>query len=226
MSARSQYTVRDVARADAADYFDVLALADPDEPAPFAPSRHMLAAQGYPAFPQGEALAVIARDRAGNPAGALLAGTPAWLLHHPATSGDLALLTALGSRLSMVHGLAVHPDHNGHGLGGRLLRHAEHRLARAGFGMSTLIHPPHLERYYTRLGYTSAAQLLVNLPTGLAGQIFEGARAATKPLDPRVRLTHVPGAPAPIITGLLADTRIHPEASFADGVLHEPRTRT
>ncbi|MFE4512604.1 GNAT family N-acetyltransferase [Kitasatospora sp. NPDC056783] len=221
---RPTFTVHDATRHDTADFLSLLAPADPGNPAPYDYARHVLASRPGGPLTHGRYLCLIARTTDGNPIGALAAGPPRWFFEHDATRHDENLVDVLVARFCAIGGVAVHPGHRGSGIGTTLIRHAERRCARAGYGVLGMDHTPPLEPYFAGLGYTAGPAVILNLPDPLPlfAQQVGDSLISTKPLERRVRLQSVPGLPAPVICGLLPRTHLRPGTFFLAGRLCEP----
>lgn len=218
---RPRFTLHDARRTDTRAFMNLIALADPGNPDPFGMARQVLALPHQPPLSHpGLNLCLLARDGHGAPVGALLAGVPRWILDHPAIGYDVALMETMVEKIGMIHGVAVRPGHRGRGIGRALIAHAEQRFTRAGYDVMTLNHDGDHDAYYTHLGYTVTDMLVINLPVGLVAQTTDDTRMCAKPLTPRVKVIDVPGAPAPIITGVLPDTDIPEHAWFDGRTLH------
>ncbi|MCM2430982.1 GNAT family N-acetyltransferase [Streptomyces sp. RKAG337] len=211
---RPPFTVREARRADTPAFMAVIDLANPHHPDPFGMARAVLASPAELPLSHHRDLCLLAEDENGNVVGALLGGPPRWLFEH-AGIDTRALADRLLARLGMIHAVAVHPEHRRAGIGRTLIRHAEERFTRAGYGLVTLNHDPNHDEFYRGLGYTVDDQLLVHLPDRrLIGVTTDDTRMSSKPLRTPVRLADVPGAPSRIITGLLPGATLPPRAKF------------
>ena len=115
--------------------------------------------------------------------------------------------------------------HRRHGIGRALIAAAEQYFRDAGFKLCTLQHTPDpdLTRFYSRLGYLSAPQLIILVPgEHLFGEEAPGYLMAVKPLYPRVEVVMLPQAPGPIASGLFRDCTLPPGARFENGRLVAP----
>lgn len=204
MSA-SPFRIRDAEPRDTELFMEVVALADPDDPAPFAAARDVLE---MPSPLRGQhTLALTAATRGGAVAGVLLAGVPRWVYEHP-WLGAAGLVPSLARRLCMVHAVAVRAEYRGGGIGRALIRRAEDRFRRAGWGVMTLDHQAELDGYYSAFGYVPNDAIIVSAPGKLLMMSVDRTRTSVKPLDPSVRLVDVANLPVPVIAGLLPGTEV------------------
>ncbi|MGY5104539.1 GNAT family N-acetyltransferase [Streptomyces sp. 900105245] len=141
----------------------ILALADPDDPAPFESSRTVLLRGPQGPLSHGRALLLVAQHQDGAVAGALTASPPDWIVTHPGITGEHNQ-SALINRLGTVHGVAVDEPYRGQGIAQALIAEAERCLARQGFGLITMDHKPELTDFYARLGYAHGSQLVIHTP--------------------------------------------------------------
>lgn len=101
-----------------------------------------------------------------------------------------------------------------------LLTETETRVRSTRHRLSTLIHKPELADFYQRLGYTTAHHVTVLVPGEAMGLTQPRPfMTAVKPLHPSVRIRTVPGAPGPVVTGLVPGCDLPPTASFRNGRL-------
>jgi GNAT superfamily N-acetyltransferase len=208
-----------------ADFLELLALATPGEPLPVAVTQATYLPQGSPPFTHGPAMCLTAYTTDSNrPVGALVASPPEWAFTHPLTVASPWLSKLLQHSVLCINGVAVRPDHRGLGVARALIDSAERRARRAGFGLAILEHERHmnLTGFYQRLGYTVADnRLIVAVPASelLCQQLPRRYKIAAKPLTAGTRVLTVPGAPAPVISGLLPGCDIPPTARFRNGIL-------
>ncbi|MBM9624730.1 GNAT family N-acetyltransferase (plasmid) [Streptomyces zhihengii] len=154
------------------------------------------------------------------PVGALFAAVPEWAMEHTLGTHRARLAGPLSAATISIYGLAVAAEYRGRGIARALLREAETRARATRCRLATLIHEPHLASFYQRMGYTTATQPTVLLP-GTAMLLTQPApyMTAVKPLHPTVRLQPVPGAPGPVVTGLLPGCDLPPTARFGTHVV-------
>ncbi|MGW8995841.1 GNAT family N-acetyltransferase [Streptomyces zhihengii] len=226
-TAHQDHTARiDVAplqRPDHADYIELLELTTVSGHLP-PEVRHvltLLAAQ--PPSTHGTALCLTARPRRSThpkPAGALLASFPDWAFHHPLTQNNPALAQVLSRTVLLIYGVATAPTRRRQGIARTLLTEAEDRARTAGYGMTTLLHAPHLTDFYEHLGYTTAHHVTIALPDAAMGLTQpQPCLTAVKALRPDIHIRKLPGAPGPVVTGLLPGWDLPPTARFEDGHL-------
>lgn len=195
----------------------ILALADPDDPAPFESSRTVLLRGPQGPLSHGRALLLVAQHQDGAVAGALTASPPDWIVTHPGITGEHNQ-SALINRLGTVHGLAVDEPYRGRGIAQALIAEAERYLARQGFELITMDHKPELTDFYARLGYAQGAQLVIHTPGPLIAQpALTGMIHSFKPLEGNVRLRLIPGYPEPMVSGLVSRTHIPAGTQFLPG---------
>ncbi|GHE51033.1 GNAT family N-acetyltransferase [Streptomyces capitiformicae] len=195
----------------------LLALADPDDPAPFESSRTVLLRGPQGPLSHGLALLLVAQHQDGAIVGALTASPPDWIVTHPGITGEHNQ-SALLNRLGTVHGVAVDEPYRGHGIACALIAEAERHLGRQGYGLITMDHKPELTDFYTRLGYAHGAQLVIHTPGPLIAQpAHTGMIHSFKPLESNVRLRAVPGYPEPMVSGLVSRTHIPAGSQFLPG---------
>jgi len=216
--ANQPYRVRFAGPGDSEQFMQVIALADPANPAPFGQARAVLASRQSPPLTHEDSMALVAETADGTIAGALVGGPPRWIFEHPQLAGQRAVLIALTKRMTMVNGVAVQPEHRGRGVGAALVSAAESLAARAAMGIMLLNHTPDLAGFYRRLGYTTTDRMAYNLPSpvGLLPTVATDPELlAFKCLDLRVRQARVKGAHFPVIGGLLPGTGIAPGTRLA-----------
>ncbi|MGX1266888.1 GNAT family N-acetyltransferase [Streptomyces phaeoluteigriseus] len=195
----------------------ILALADPDDPAPFESSRTVLLRGPQGPLSHGRALLLVAQHQDGAIAGALTASPPDWIVTHPGITGERNQ-SALINRLGTVHGVAVDEPYRGQGIAQALIAEAERHLARQGFGLITMDHKPELTDFYARLGYAHGAQLVIHTPGPLIAQpAHTGMIHSFKPMEGNVRLRMIPGYPEPMVSGLVSRTHIPVGTQFLPG---------
>ncbi|MGC5041098.1 GNAT family N-acetyltransferase [Streptomyces sp. DT73] len=196
-----------------------LALADPDNPAPFESSRTVLIHGPQGPLSHGRALLLVARHRDGHIVGALTASPSDWIRQHPGLT-QLSHQDAVANRLVTVAGVGVDPAYRRQGVAHALITEAERYLARQGVGLLTLDHKPDLTGFYDRLGFAHGEQLVIHLPPPLP-LIFQPANVgmihAFKPLENNVHLRTVPGYHEPMVSGLVSRLHIPAQAVFLPG---------
>jgi len=174
-----------------------------------------------PPFTHGPAMLLTAHlPGHAEPVGALVGGVPNWIYTHPLnTSGNLAAV--LSPLVFTIHTVAVRPEARGQGIGRKLIRAAERRAAQAGYTLATLEHEPDLAAFYTRLGYrTGQRKMIIALsPQDLCGMKYDDLWAAAKPLAAHVRIVDIPGAPAPIVSGMVPGSTLPATTRIQDGQL-------
>nr|WP_235939207.1 GNAT family N-acetyltransferase [Achromobacter aestuarii] len=112
----------------------------------------------------------------------------AYLIAYPWVDGVPPALNVAVARLPAVctswflHDCAVHPEAQGTGLGGRLLRTAAARAGADGFAHASLVSLESAVPYWLRHGYTPASQLSPDLTAKLVGY-GAGARYMTRALE-------------------------------------------
>ncbi|MEU5241686.1 GNAT family N-acetyltransferase [Streptomyces lydicus] len=210
-------------RPDHADYLALLALTNPGEQLPAATSDLLTMPPFAAPFTHGPALCLTARPRRSSnpkPAGALFASFPEWASAHALVQGDPQLSALLNRAALFVYGVAVTPSRRGHGIARALLTEAESRARTAGYRMSTLLHTPELTPFYQRMGYTSAHHVTIAMRhAGMGLTQPSPYMTAIKPLHPNVQIREIPGAPGPVVAGLLPGWDLPPHARFNDGRL-------
>ncbi|MEU6070627.1 N-acetyltransferase [Streptomyces sp. NPDC047082] len=220
-----QVKVEPLKSADSAEFCDLLALATPGEPLPREMEAAAFLSPGRPPFTHGPALCLTASTNSSDrPVGALIASFPDWVYTHPLCAASPYLGVLLKQHVIKIYAIAVHPDHRNQGIARALLDLAERRARRYRFTLSILEHERrnNLTGFYEHLGYTVADnQLIIAVPGGdLLGQLLPRRyKTAAKPLRPTVRVLTVPGAPAPIVSGLWSGCEIPPTARFRNGRL-------
>ncbi|MEU5036082.1 GNAT family N-acetyltransferase [Streptomyces rubiginosohelvolus] len=171
----------------------------------------------------GPALCLTAQPRRGtnqSPIGALFASYPDWAATHPLAQANPHLTDILSRRALLVYGLAVDPQHRRQGIARALLAETENRSRALGYRMITLIHTPDLTAFYQNLGYTTARNVTIAMPDAAMGLTQPlPYMTAVKPLVPSVRVRHMPGAPGPVVSGLLPGWDLPVGARFVDGRL-------
>ncbi|SEM72592.1 GNAT family N-acetyltransferase, partial [Streptacidiphilus jiangxiensis] len=185
-ASRPGFRIRPAERNDASDFARLIHLAAPDELTP-ATTAYLLGlpAQGY--LTHSPCVCLTAELPDGTVAGALLAQPPAWM--HEFAAADAEALTG---RVGLIVAVAADPAFRRQGIGSALIRAAERRYRRAGFGLVMLYHEPALDGFYQELGFSSGPALMANLPhslllLGKEDHLLTGL----KPLDPQVRLVDV-----------------------------------
>ncbi|MFG3205320.1 GNAT family N-acetyltransferase [Streptomyces sp. NPDC048192] len=212
-------------RADRSDFLSLLQLATPTEPVPVAVEQTTYLSAGPYPFTHGPGMCLTARTpNSPTIVGALLASVFDWAFLHPLCTASPLLSELLTTTVLRINAVAVHPDHRGHHIASTLIDSAERRARRAGFRLTILEHERHLNlsAFYTKLGYTVADHRLIAVVPGadlLAQEHPRRYKTAVKPLLPSVRVVHVPGAPAPIISGLFPGCDVPPTARFHNGHL-------
>ncbi|MER5888040.1 GNAT family N-acetyltransferase [Streptomyces sp. NPDC001941] len=215
-------SVTPLASTDHADYLTLLALTL-ESPQLHTGIKDILdLAPDRPLNTHGPALCLTARRRRTTnpqPAGALFASYPDWAADHPTVDRNPHLSLILARTALMIYGLAVAPKHRRQGIARALLTETETRARAHGYRMTTLIHTPDLTPFYQHLGYTTAPHITIFTPYGAMGLTQPWPfLTAVKPLTPDVQLRHVPGAPGPLVTGLLSGWDL-PATARIDGDL-------
>ncbi|WP_330342631.1 GNAT family N-acetyltransferase [Streptomyces sp. NBC_00557] len=208
-------------KTDHAAYLDLLDLTTSGEGLPAEAAQILTLPPARPPFTHGPALCLTAHARrTPHPVGAVFASLPDWTLQHPLCQADPDLSDLLGDIALCVHGLAVAPSHRRHGIARALITEAETRARSTKYRLATLLHKPELAGFYQRLGYTTAHHVTIHLPDAAMGLTQPHSfMTAVKPLHPGVRVRTVPGAPGPVVTGLLPGCDLPPTARFHGGRL-------
>lgn len=207
LTSRSGIRIRTAMAADGDTVVELASLVDlhlPAEEVPgaLAPMRHALTLTDDGPLSHGKNHFLIAEDSQGLPVGVIVCGPPNWM----SLPGRVPYLVRrrLLHRLSMVHALAVRPDHRGRGIARGLLQQAEETFRGAGYAALTLRHDRHLTAFYQRLGYTSSNRLSMVLPSmGLLALNDRPWKYAFKILSTDARVTTIQGLPT--MTGVLPD---------------------
>ncbi|KOV89872.1 MULTISPECIES: GNAT family N-acetyltransferase [unclassified Streptomyces] len=210
-------------RTDHADYLALLALTVSGEQLPAAVGN-ILTMPPFPApFTHGPALCLTARLRRSpnpKPVGAVLASFPEWAHRHALTQDDPELSALLDRTALCIHGVAVTPRRRKQGIARALLTETEHRARHTGYRLATLLHTPELASFYQRLGYTTAFHVTIAMPHAAMGLTQPlPFMTAVKPLHPDVKVRELPGAPGPVVTGLLPGWNLPPTTRFHNGRL-------
>ncbi|ATM24516.1 hypothetical protein SMD44_p10017 (plasmid) [Streptomyces alboflavus] len=192
-------------------FCELVSLVDPGQPVPLSVPIALSLRPGR--LTHGHCLCLVARVD-GKVAGALIASPPRWADEHP-------LRASLGIGVLYIAAVSVFPKYRSQGIASRLLRAAERHSRMAGVRLLTLEHPPGLTGFYTRHGFTAGQErMLVVLPNGVQERKMPGHLSAVKPIAEGVRLAQVPGAPAPLVTGLLTrGCEIPPSAHYSENGL-------
>ncbi|MFE5406815.1 GNAT family N-acetyltransferase [Streptomyces sp. NPDC056580] len=210
-------------RADHADYLALLALTTSGEGLPPGAEQIITLPPFRRPFTHGPALCLTARLRRSSnprPVGAVFASFPDWAHEHPLTRDNPALSELISRTVILIYGLAVTPHRRRQGIARTLLTAAEEKARSTGYRMATLIHKPELAPFYKRLGYTSAHHVTIPMPHAALGLNQPPAyMTAVKALHPGVQVRTVPGAPGPVVTGLLPGWDIPATARFEEGEL-------
>ncbi|WP_327309701.1 GNAT family N-acetyltransferase (plasmid) [Streptomyces sp. NBC_01298] len=213
----------DIAPLDPADHSAYLALLDltSDQGVPAEVAQVLALAPFRHPFTHGPALCLTARTRrATTPAGAVFAAVPEWAYEHPISQANAALASFLAATSIGIYGLAVAPEHRHLGMARALLAKTETLARSTRYRLASLIHKPELADFYQRLGYTSAHHIVIPTPDGaMALTQPRPMMTAVKPLHPSVRIQTVPGAPGPVVAGLVPGFDLPPTARFRDGRL-------
>ncbi|MEU9420974.1 GNAT family N-acetyltransferase [Streptomyces sp. NPDC048272] len=212
-----------VAPLDHADHAAYLALIDlaTDQGLPAEVADILSLAPDRPPFTHGPALCMTARTRrTTTPTGAVFAALPEWAYRHRMTQAYPQLAGFLAATTINVYGLAVAPEHRHQGIARALLTETETLARSTRHLLATLIHKPELTDFYQHMGYTSAHHILILTDHGAMGLTQpHPMMTAVKPLHPDVRIQSVPGAPGPVVTGLLPGCDLPPTAHFRNGRL-------
>ncbi|MEU1519123.1 GNAT family N-acetyltransferase [Streptomyces sp. NPDC005811] len=210
-------------RADHADYLALLDLTTSGAGVPREAGQILALPPLRALFTHGPALCLSARSRRSSnpkPVGAVFASFPDWAHEHPLTRQDPELSDLLGRTALLVYGLAVTPRCRRQGVARALLAGAEGRARHTGYRLATLIHQPELAPFYRRLGYTSANHVTIVMPHAAMGLTQPPPfMTAVKALHADVHIRTVPGAPGPVVTGLLPGWEIPPTVRFHNGEL-------
>jgi len=211
-------------RPDHADYLALLALTTSfGEELPAEAGEILTMEPLGTLFTHGPALCLTARRRRSSnpkPVGAVFASFPDWTSEHPLVQGEPDLSALLSRTALCIYGLATHPRGRGQGIARALLTEAEDRARRNGYRLATLLHTPELACFYRRLGYATAQHVTIALPHAAMGLTQRPPyMTAVKPLHPDVRVREMPGAPGPVVAGLLPGWDLPPGARFDDGQL-------
>ncbi|MER5378471.1 GNAT family N-acetyltransferase [Streptomyces sp. NPDC002553] len=203
-------------RPDHADYVGLLALP--------AEAQQILTMDPVgPLATHGTALCLTARLRRSSspkPVGAVFAASPDWAYQHPLTLDDPGLAHVLARTALLVYGVATAPNRRRQGIARALLTETENRARAAGYRMTTLLHTPELTGFYEHLGYTTARHVTIAMPdAGIGLTQPPPFLTAVKALRPDVRIRMLPGAPGPVVTGLLPGWDLPTGARFEDGRL-------
>ncbi|MER6365763.1 GNAT family N-acetyltransferase [Kitasatospora sp. NPDC001527] len=210
------FSIKPPAAEDEQPFMELLALADPDAPEPYAAVRVLLARGPQGPLSHGITLLLAARKN-GRIIGVLNVSVPEWVVTHPGIP-DEGGRGLLARSIAHVHGIAVHPDHRRRGVARALLEQARKRLADAGHLLLSLEHGEDLADFYRRLGFTTVGQLTIHTPGPLLTQPpSPGLAIAVQPISGRVRLCQVPGTADPIVEGLVGPYRVPANAVFLPG---------
>ncbi|MEU7031594.1 GNAT family N-acetyltransferase [Streptomyces sp. NPDC046275] len=212
-----------VAPLDNADHSAYLALLDltTDQGLPAEVAQILSLAPFQHPFTHGPALCMTARTRrATTPAGAVFAAVPEWAYEHPMSRANSRLSGFLAATNISIYGLAVAPEHRDQGIARALLTKTETLARSTRYRLATLIHEPELADFYQRLGYTSAHHIVILTPDGAMGLTQpHPMMTAVKPLHPSIHIHTVPGAPGPVVAGLVPGCDLPPTARFHNGHL-------
>ncbi|MEU3639934.1 GNAT family N-acetyltransferase [Streptomyces albogriseolus] len=210
-------------RPDHADYLALLGLTTSTGSLPPETEEVLTMDPMGPLATHGPALCLTARQRRSTspkPVGALFASSPDWAHQHPLVRHDPSLSYLLSRTALLIYGIAVTPHRRRQGIARALLTATEHRAATAGYRLTTLIHNPDLTDFYQRLGYTTAHQITIAMPdAGMGLTQPPPYLTAVKALHPDVQIRHLPGAPGPVVSGLLPGWDLPAGARFEDGRL-------
>jgi GNAT superfamily N-acetyltransferase len=210
-------------RPDHADYLALLDLTTSGEGLPCEAAEILTLPPDRAPFTHGPALCLTAKLRRSpnpKPAGAVFASYPDWAYEHALAQDDPHLSHLLSRTAFMIYGIAVTPRRRRQGIARTLLIEAEDRARCAGFRMATLLHTFDLTGFYQRLGYTSAHHVTIAMPhAGMGLTQPLPFKTAVKPLHPDVQLRELPGAPGPVVAGLLPGWDLPPHTRFDDGRL-------
>ncbi|MFD7867020.1 GNAT family N-acetyltransferase [Streptomyces sp. NPDC059783] len=213
--------VEPLKRADHADYLRLIALSTGTGQLP-PEAQHVLSMDPEePLFTHGPALCLAARLRRSSnprPVGALFAAFPDWTIQHPLVQDNPPLSQMLAHAALLVYGVAVTPTRRRQGIARALLIETEKLAHAAGYRMTTLIHEPELAPFYERLGYTTDRQVTIAMPDAGMGLTQPWPfMTAVKPLHPDTEVRVLPGAPGPVVTGLLPGWDLPRDAHVVDG---------
>ncbi|MFJ3658833.1 GNAT family N-acetyltransferase [Streptomyces nigra] len=210
-------------RPDYADYLALLGLTASGGSLPPEVAEVLTMDPVGPLATHGTALCLTARQRRSTnpkPVGALFASSPDWAYQHPLTRTDPGLSYLLARTALLIYGVAVTPRRRRQGIARALLTEAEHRARTAGYRLATLLHDPDLTGFYQRLGYVTARQVTIAMPdAGMGLTQPSPCMTAVKALHPDVRIRQLPGAPGPVVSGLLPGWELPAGARFEDGRL-------
>ncbi|MCX4681386.1 GNAT family N-acetyltransferase [Streptomyces sp. NBC_01433] len=194
-------------RPDHADYLALLALTTSSGRLPAGTGEILTMDPVGPLSTHGTALCLTARLRRSTnpkPVGAVFASSPDLAFQHPLVRADPGLSHVISRTVLLVYGVAVAPARRRQGIARTLLTETENRARATGYRMTTLIHTPDLALFYERLGYTTAHQITIAMPDAAMGLTQPPPyMTAVKALSPDVQVRTLPGAPGPVVTGLL-----------------------
>ncbi|MFC9956021.1 GNAT family N-acetyltransferase [Streptomyces nigra] len=210
-------------RPDYADYLALLGLTASGGSLPPEVAEVLTMAPVGPLANHGTALCLTARQRRSTnpkPSGALFASAPDWAYQHPLIRTDPGLSSLLARCALLDYGVAVTPHRRRLGIARAMLTEAEHRARTAGYRLTTLIHDPDLTGFYQRMGYVTASHVTIAMPdAGMGLTQPPPYMTAVKALHPDVQIRHLPGAPGPVVSGLLPGWDLPTGARFEDGRL-------
>lgn len=220
---RLRCSVAPVSATDHADFLTLLALTTSGGHLPAEAGAVLTLPPQGPLNTHGPALCLTAQPRRGtnqSPIGALFASFPDWAVEHPLAQRAPYLTETLSRRVLLVYGVAVAPQHRRQGIARALLAETENRARAVGYRMITLLHTPDLAPFYQHLGYITAHNVTIAMPDAAMGLTQPlPYMTAVKPLVPSVRVRHLPGAPGPVVSGLLPGWDLPAEARFENGRL-------
>jgi hypothetical protein len=154
------------------------------------------------------------------PVAAVFASYPDWAYEHSLTRDEPGLSELISRTALLVYGLAVIPHRRRQGIARALLTETENRARATGCRLATLLHEASLAGFYERLGYTTAHHVTIAMPHAAMGLTqIPPLMTAVKALHPDVHIRTLPGAPGPVVTGLLPGWNLPATARFHHGEL-------
>ncbi|WP_225637394.1 GNAT family N-acetyltransferase [Streptomyces solaniscabiei] len=215
--------MRQLQRPDHADYLALLALTTSGEGVPRGAEEILQMHPMRRPFTHGPALCLTAHPRRSSnpkPVGAVFSSYPDWAYEHTLTRDEPHLSELISRTALLVYGLAVTPHRRRQGIARALLTETENRARTTGCRLATLLHEPELKGFYERLGYTTAHHVTIAMPHAAMGLTqLPPLMTAVKALHPDVHIRALPGAPGPVVTGLLPGWNLPGNARFHHGEL-------